>query len=165
MSQNGKGDKPRFYPDEQYRDNYDKIFGEKMNLVDYRGRTLEVGKRVRVEVDIPSAEGMLYKNSIVKLDEFDNKNKKIRVTDSTGKVWWVEPSQVSCSFLQEINMFGDFVKAIDEILEIIWGSDKEEEKPKRARTKKGRYKADDKSTKDVNEAWVGGKAPKKKRKK
>ena len=37
-------------------------------------------------------------------------------------------------------------------------------KPKRARTKKGKYKADDKSTKDVNEAWVGGKAPKKKAK-
>ena len=34
-------------------------------------------------------------------------------------------------------------------------------KPKRARTKKGRYKADDKSTPNVNEAWVGGKAPKK----
>ena len=31
---------------------------------------------------------------------------------------------------------------------------------KRARTKRGRYKGDDKSTKDVNEAWVGGKAPK-----
>ena len=30
--------------------------------------------------------------------------------------------------------------------------------PKRAR-EKGRYKADNKSTKDVNEAWVGGKAP------
>ena len=57
------------------------------------------------------------------------------------------------------------IDAINEILEIIWGSDKEEEKPKRARTKKGRYKADDKSTKDINEAWVGGKAPKKKRKK
>ena len=40
-----------------------------------------------------------------------------------------------------------------------------DEKPKRARTKKGRYKADDKSTPNVNEAWVGGKAPKKKRKK
>ena len=70
-----------------------------------------------------------------------------------------------------------------DILGIIWGEEKEEkpkqkkekdigqyiglktEKPKRARTKKGRYKADDKSTKDVNEAWVGGKAPKKKRKK
>ena len=35
-------------------------------------------------------------------------------------------------------------------------------KPKRARTKKGTYKGDDKSTKDINEAWVGGKAPKKK---
>ena len=40
-----------------------------------------------------------------------------------------------------------------------------DEKPKRARTKKGRYKGDDLSTKDFNEAWVGGKAPKKKRKK
>tara|TARA_R100001377_G_scaffold41685_1_gene23476 strand:- start:175 stop:468 length:294 start_codon:yes stop_codon:yes gene_type:complete len=35
-------------------------------------------------------------------------------------------------------------------------------KPKRARTVKGKYKGDDKSTADVNEAWVGGKAPKKK---
>ena len=34
-------------------------------------------------------------------------------------------------------------------------------KPKRARTKKGKYKADDKKTKNTNEAWVGGKAPKK----
>ena len=33
-------------------------------------------------------------------------------------------------------------------------------KPKRARGAKGWYKADDKSTPDVNEAWVGGKAPK-----
>jgi hypothetical protein len=32
---------------------------------------------------------------------------------------------------------------------------------KRARTKRGRYKGDNKSTPDVNEAWVGGKAPKK----
>jgi len=35
-------------------------------------------------------------------------------------------------------------------------------KPKRARTAKGHYKGDDKSTPDVNEAWEGGKAPKKK---
>ena len=32
---------------------------------------------------------------------------------------------------------------------------------KRARTKRGRYKGDKKSTKNYNEAWVGGKAPKK----
>ena len=32
---------------------------------------------------------------------------------------------------------------------------------KRARTTRGRYKGDNKSTPDVNEAWGGGKAPKK----
>ena len=37
-------------------------------------------------------------------------------------------------------------------------------KPKRARTAKGKFKADDKSTEFINEAWVGGKAPKKKAK-
>ena len=36
---------------------------------------------------------------------------------------------------------------------------------KRARTKRGRYKGDKKSTKNYNEAWVGGKAPKRRRKK
>ena len=35
-------------------------------------------------------------------------------------------------------------------------------KAKRARTAKGRYKADDESTPDVNEAWESGKSPKKK---
>ena len=40
-----------------------------------------------------------------------------------------------------------------------------EYKPKRARTKRGRYKGDDKSTDSYNEAWVGGKAPKRKRRK
>lgn len=37
--------------------------------------------------------------------------------------------------------------------------------PKRARDAKGRMKADDPDTPDVNEAYVGGKAPKKKAKK
>ena len=68
-------------------------------LVDYKGRTLQVGQRVRVEMDIPSSDGMLYANTIVKLDEFNDTTKKIRVTDRVGKVWWVEPSQVSASFL------------------------------------------------------------------
>ena len=68
-------------------------------LVDYKGRTMEVGKRVKIQFDIPSANGMLYKNSIVKLDEWNETSKKIRVTDNSGKVWWIEPNQVSCSFL------------------------------------------------------------------
>ena len=68
-------------------------------LVDYKGRSLKVGQRVRVEEDIPSHDGMLYKNSVVKLDEFNDTTKKIRVTDNLGKVWWIESNQVSCSFL------------------------------------------------------------------
>lgn len=35
--------------------------------------------------------------------------------------------------------------------------------PKRARNAKGHLKADDPSTPEVNEAWEGGKAPKKKK--
>ena len=46
------------------------------------------------------------------------------------------------------------------IEKLLVGYDKDV-KPKRARTKRGRYKADNKKTK-FNEAWVGGKAPKRK---
>ena len=70
-----------------------------MSLIDHKGRNLKVGNRVCVQVDIPSADGMLYKHSIVKLDEWNDTTKKIRVTDNLGKVWWIEPTQVSCSFL------------------------------------------------------------------
>ena len=75
-----------------------------------------------------------------------------------------------------------FLEAIYDMIEIINGERPEtkrngdrrsedrgtpdrREKPKRARGKKGRYKGDDLTTKDFNEAWVGGKAPKKKGKK
>ena len=70
-----------------------------MKLIDGRGRELSIGQRVRVEADIPSENGMLYKDSIVKLDDVNEHTRKLRVTDSLGKVWWVEPSQVSSSFL------------------------------------------------------------------
>jgi len=61
--------------------------------------------------------------------------------------------------MSDLKKFQEFVKWFEEL---IFGK---EEKPKRARGKKGRYKADDPKTKEFNEAWVGGKAPKKKRKK
>ena len=70
-----------------------------MKLICGRGRELTIGQRVRIEEDIPSENGMLYKHSIVKVDEWNDKTKKIRVTDNLGKVWWIEPSQVSASFL------------------------------------------------------------------
>ena len=72
-----------------------------------------------------------------------------------------------------------FRKWLDDVLDLIQGPshnwpfkalEKEikhgmMKKPKRARGKKGRYLADDPTTKDYNEAYVGGKAPKKKGKK
>ena len=61
--------------------------------------------------------------------------------------------------MSDLKRFQEFVKWFEEL---IFGK---EEKPKRARGKKGRYLADDKSTPNVNEAWVGGKAPKRKKKK
>ena len=67
-----------------------------------------------------------------------------------------------------------FEEIVDDIYEMVWGTPRRPEvkfknsmtkaKPKRARTKKGTYKADDKSTPDVNEAYVSGEAPKKKTK-
>ena len=47
-------------------------------MKDVRGTILKIGKRVCIQEDIPSVNGMLYKNSIV---------------------WWVQYSQVSASFL------------------------------------------------------------------
>ena len=61
--------------------------------------------------------------------------------------------------MSDLNKFKEIVS---DVLEIIWGK---EVKPKRARNKSGRYRKDNKATKDVNEAWGGGKAPKKIRKK
>jgi hypothetical protein len=69
-----------------------------------------------------------------------------------------------------------FNELVDDIWEMVFGTVrrpevkfkgmmKEAPKPKRARTKKGTYRADDLTTKDFNEAYVGGKAPKKKKRK
>jgi len=55
------------------------------------------------------------------------------------------------------------VDSVDETVDL--EADVKEVKPKRARNKKGQLKADDPSTPDVNEAWEGGKAPKKTTKK
>ena len=64
---------------------------------DINGRTLKVGERVRIEENIPSVNGMLYKDSIVKVEAFDTK--KLQVQDRSGKLWWVGSNQISASFL------------------------------------------------------------------
>jgi len=57
----------------------------------------------------------------------------------------------------EITDFDSLPESVKEHLE--------EVKPKRARTKQGQLVGDDPNTPDINEAYEGGKAPKKKAKK
>ena len=66
-------------------------------MKDVRGTKLSVGERVCIQEDIPTIDGMLYKNSIVKVDSLEES--KLRVQDRSGKLWWVNYSQVSASFL------------------------------------------------------------------
>ena len=68
-------------------------------LVDHKQRELKVGQKVKIVKNIPSVDGMLYENTIVKISEYDTTKETIRVTDNLGKIWWVEPSAVSASFL------------------------------------------------------------------
>ena len=66
-------------------------------MKDVKGSKLNVGKRVCIQEDIPTVDGMLYKNTICKVDSLEES--KLRVQDRSGKLWWVQYSQVSASFL------------------------------------------------------------------
>ena len=66
-------------------------------MIDYKGRVLKIGERACIQEDIPTIDGMLYKNTIVKVESY--KNDKIQVQDRSGKLWWVASNQVSASFL------------------------------------------------------------------
>ena len=62
--------------------------------------------------------------------------------------------------MSDLKRFQELVKWFEEL---VFGTPVKEvtkTKPKRARGKKGRYLADDPKTKDYNEAYVGGRAPK-----
>ncbi len=66
-------------------------------MKDFKGTKLKVSDRVCIQQDIPTVDGMLYKNTICKIDTLDES--KLRVQDRSGKLWWVEYNQVSASFL------------------------------------------------------------------
>jgi len=66
-------------------------------MKDVRGRCLKVGERVRIEEDIPSVNGMLYRHTICKVEALNEG--KLQVQDRSGKLWWVASNQVSASFL------------------------------------------------------------------
>ena len=66
-------------------------------MKDVKGTKLDIGKRVCIQEDIPTVDGMLYKNTICKVDSLEES--KLRVQDRSGKLWWVAYNQVSASFL------------------------------------------------------------------
>ena len=66
-------------------------------MKDVKGMKLNIGKRVCIQEDIPTVDGMLYKNTICKIDTLEES--KLRVQDRSGKLWWVACNQVSASFL------------------------------------------------------------------
>jgi len=51
---------------------------------------VEENVKYKIVKDYPTIDGMLYKNEIVKLDNGYQTEDKVRVKDSTGKIWFVE---------------------------------------------------------------------------
>tara|TARA_R100000353_G_scaffold35425_1_gene28176 strand:- start:477 stop:734 length:258 start_codon:yes stop_codon:yes gene_type:complete len=81
---------------------------------------------------------------------------KIKITSDRNP--WANGSP--CAKGQEIDVDDETGKAMVEAgMALELGASK----PKRARTATGKLKADDPTTPDVNEAWEGGKPPKKKK--
>ena len=57
----------------------------------------KVGDKVKIVKGIPSVNGMLHKDSIVKIDEITDSNPvrgSIRVVDNLGKIWWVNVGDI-----------------------------------------------------------------------
>ena len=86
--------------------------------------------------------------------------KKETTLSQDVKTMWVDGCKSVVSWLQtfgkpKLPLDGFMKKPTGDIGHYV-GLDK----PKRARGKKGKFLADDKSTAYTNEAWVGGKAPK-----
>jgi len=59
---------------------------------------MKIGDKVKIKKDIPSVNGMLHRDTIVKIDEITDSNPvrgNIRVTDTLGKIWWVNSTDIS----------------------------------------------------------------------
>ena len=63
---------------------------------------MKIGDKVKIKKDIQSVNGMLHRDTIVKIDEITDSNPvrgNIRVTDSLGKIWWVNSTDISKEIL------------------------------------------------------------------
>ncbi len=59
---------------------------------------MKIGDKVKIKKDIPNINGMLYKDSIVKIDEISDGNPfrgSVRVIDNLGKIWWLSKEDLN----------------------------------------------------------------------
>jgi hypothetical protein len=60
---------------------------------------MKINDKVKVNKNIPNINGMLYKGSIVKIDEIQTGTNpvrgNIRVIDSLGKIWWLNKEDLN----------------------------------------------------------------------
>jgi len=60
---------------------------------------MKINDKVKVNKDIPSINGMLYKDSTVKIDQITEgktlMHGAIRVVDTLGKIWWVNKEDIN----------------------------------------------------------------------
>tara|TARA_B100000287_G_scaffold277114_1_gene261096 strand:+ start:111 stop:305 length:195 start_codon:yes stop_codon:yes gene_type:complete len=55
----------------------------------------KVGDRLQVLRDIPTIDGVLYKDEIIKIEAIGFPDKDMRVIDSLGKIWYLDFCDVS----------------------------------------------------------------------
>ena len=54
------------------------------------GSPMKIGDKVKIIKDIPSIDGMLYADTVVKINQITGGiHGPIRVVDDLGKIWWV----------------------------------------------------------------------------
>ena len=57
---------------------------------------MKIGDKVKLNKDIPSINGMLRKDTIVKIDHItSNLDNNIRVTDNLGKIWYLSKEDLN----------------------------------------------------------------------
>ena len=57
---------------------------------------MKIGDKVKVNKDIPSINGMLHKDTTVKIDHITSKSSNnIRVTDNLGKIWYLSEEDIN----------------------------------------------------------------------
>ena len=55
---------------------------------------MKIGDKVKINKDMPNIDGMLHKDTVVKVDDI-REDGILRVVDLIGKIWWVNLSDVS----------------------------------------------------------------------